>query len=57
MLVQIDTGRACAGIIVEKGLVIEAAPIFSWMVGKSLESIKRWRRIKKLDIIRESTKV
>lgn len=49
LLLQIDTGYACAGIVVEDGVCTEAAPIFAWMVGKSLEEIKRWRKIQNIE--------
>lgn len=45
-LIQIDTGYACAGIIVRDGRVVEAAPIFRWMLGKKWFDVVNWRNIK-----------
>jgi len=40
---QISVGTACAGIEVDgKGVVVNAAPIFRWMVGKRFLEIRRW---------------
>ena len=38
----VDTGYACAGILVgdDTDVVLDAAPIFRWMIGKKLEDIK-----------------
>lgn len=53
LLIQIDTGYACAGVIInEQGIVIDAAPIFSWMKGKSIHEVKQWKRITRIEIIR-----
>ena len=53
LLIRIDTGYACAGIIVnEFGVVIKTAPIFSWMKGKKWESIKSWDKIKEFQTIK-----
>ena len=51
---QIDTGYACAGIIIDKhGIVYDAAPIFLWMIGKSMCEIKQWKHIRKIMVINE----
>lgn len=50
-LIQIDTGYACAGIIVKNGIVQHAAPIFKWMVGKEWWKVKQWRRIKSMALV------
>jgi hypothetical protein len=36
--------NACFGIISYEGIIIHAAPIARWMVGKRLEAIKPWLR-------------
>lgn len=41
-LYQIDISYACAGIIVEDDVIIDAAPIFNWMKKKHLNEIKKW---------------
>jgi len=46
MLFQLDTGYACAGIVVEDNVCTEAAPIFRWMIGKQLEEIMAWKKLK-----------
>jgi hypothetical protein len=46
MWYQVDTGYACAGIEVGPGwVVVSAAPIFRWMVGKRLQDIARWKKL------------
>ena len=46
-LIQIDTGYACAGIFVSSNeIVLDTAPVFKWMIGKKLEDIKKWKKIK-----------
>ena len=48
-LYTVCTDYACAGIEVdEKGIVIDAAPIFSWMIGKTFIEVKKWQKIKKI---------
>ena len=49
----IDTGYACAGISVKNGKVVETSPIFHWMLGKSLDTIMRWKRIKNIKKLEE----
>lgn len=45
---QIDIGYACAGIIADSDrIVVSAAPIFKWMIGKSVSEIERWVKSKK----------
>ena len=39
---QIDLSYACAGIILSHGVVVEAAPIFKWMVGKCESTVREW---------------
>jgi hypothetical protein len=41
-LFQIAINKARFGIISKHGIVIDAAPIGSWMVGKRLTDIKPW---------------
>ena len=40
---RVTTAYACGGIIVELGVVVETAPIFRWMFGKTLEEVRRWK--------------
>jgi hypothetical protein len=47
-LYSVDTGYACGGIVVEDGVVKEAAPIFKWMIGKTFGEVKAWKKIKTL---------
>ncbi len=42
MLYQITLSYACFGIVVEDGIVVEAAPIGGWMVGKRISYITAW---------------
>ena len=46
---RIDTGYACAGILTDDDVVYYAAPIFRWMTGKSIEEVKRWKKIKSIE--------
>jgi len=58
-LIFIDTGYACAGIVItdnETRKVIKAAPIYRWMVGKTYEEVMRWRKIKKFVEIKEQNR-
>lgn len=45
-LYQIDVGYACGGVVVDSttspAIVVEAAPIFKWMVGKTWVKAKEW---------------
>lgn len=41
-LYQVDTGYYCAGIVVRDGVVVEAAPVLRWALGKSLDVVSRW---------------
>lgn len=47
-LYMINLPYACFGIVLnENDIVVETAPIASWMKHKSFEEIKRWIRTKK----------
>jgi hypothetical protein len=49
-LYWIDTGFACGGVIVNNyGVVIETAPIFSWMLKKKWEQVSIWNKIRKIE--------
>lgn len=39
---QVDIRYACFGIVSEDGVVIEAAPIGRWMIGKDIAFVRRW---------------
>ena len=41
-LYQIDTRYACAGIEVKDGVVVKAAPVFQWMLGKTWVEVEDW---------------
>lgn len=47
-LYQIDAGYACGGVVVCRNTVIAAAPIFKWMVGKSWDRVKSWKKIQQI---------
>lgn len=53
ILYQIDTGYACAGIVTENKIVIEAAPIFKWMISKHTSEIEQWNKIKSVTKVNE----
>jgi len=57
VLYQIDVLYACGGILVKKNkkgclVVVEAAPIFRWMLRKSLVEIKSWIKRKRGSIVK-----
>lgn len=41
MLVQITAPHFCAGLVVERDKVVEAAPILGWTMGQPYSYIKR----------------
>jgi len=54
MLLQVDTGYACAGVVVNgDDIVVDAAPIFRWMKGKAWSSVKHWRKIRSVTRVPE----
>ena len=42
MLVQIDAPHFCAGLVVENGVVVDAAPILFWAVGKQEDVVRKY---------------
>jgi len=42
VLYQVTLPYACFGIVVEDGMVVTAAPIGKWMVGKRISIISVW---------------
>jgi len=47
-LYLVDTGFACGGVVVRDNIVVEAAPIFKWMLGKNWSEASTWKRIKSI---------
>ena len=41
-LYRVTTRRLCAGLLVEDGRVVLAAPILRWAVGKPLATVWAW---------------
>jgi hypothetical protein len=41
-LYRVDLPYACFGIVGVNSIVMEAAPIAGWMVGKHLDDMKSW---------------
>jgi len=39
---RVQMRRACFGILVEHGTVVEAAPICGWATGQPWTKVKRW---------------
>lgn len=39
---RITLGRACFGVLVQDGVVVEAAPICGWATGQPWAKVKRW---------------
>lgn len=47
LLISIDTGYACGGIIINgKGKVIQTCPIYKWMLDKPIKQVLKWHKIK-----------
>ena len=45
----VDTGYACAVILVgDNDIILDTAPIFKWMIGKKLEDVKKYKKIKSI---------
>lgn len=34
------------------GVITEAAPIFKWMVGKTVQEVKSWHKIENIKVVR-----
>ena len=51
LLFRIKLPYATAGIVVDHDIVIEAAPIFGWMLGKPIQEIEKWVGKKKGTLI------
>jgi len=49
---RIDITYACFGIDVENDIVVDAAPIGKWMIGKNISFITNWVK-KKNGVIHE----
>lgn len=47
MWYQIDVGYACGGIEEREGIIVDAPPIFKWMIGKELSFVMKWIRKKR----------
>lgn len=47
ILYQVTLPYACAGIIVRNKRVVEAAPIFGWMRGRTVSEVSSWVRGKR----------
>ena len=45
-LYWIDTGWACGGVIVNKNIIVETAPIFSKFMGQSINKLLNWKQVK-----------
>jgi hypothetical protein len=48
-LFQIELGYAYAGVVCNKeGIIITAAPILRWSIGKHFRDFKEWKNIKSI---------
>lgn len=47
-LYLVSTSYSSAGVVVKDGEVVDAAPIYRWMVGKRWEDVLTWNRIEKV---------
>jgi hypothetical protein len=50
-LIQVDTGYACFCLVVRDGVVVEAAPIAKWVMGKSVEYVVSYFRRKGASVV------
>jgi hypothetical protein len=55
-LYQINLSYACGGIFVTDGHVVEAPPIFRWMVGKLFRDVEAWVVKRRGQITKENAK-
>lgn len=55
MTYQVRLSYATFGIIVNKGIVVKAAPIGRWMVGKPIEDVRKWVAGKRGSMLTAST--
>ena len=53
----IDIKYACFGIIENNGIIVKAAPICKWMIGKTLSYIKNWVNFKRGKTIKLNEKI
>jgi hypothetical protein len=44
MLWRIEAGHFVAGLVARRGVVVQAAPILGWSVGRSWREVKVWMR-------------
>ena len=56
-LYQLEAYDACAGIVVRDGVVVEAAPFFIWMVGKTFQEASQWHSITKIVLLSATAKL
>ena len=42
LLFQIKLPYATAGIVTDRGIVVCTAPIFKWMMGKTIQEVEEW---------------
>lgn len=43
---RVTLAYVCCGVSVRDGLIVDAAPILKWAVGKSLQYFRNWVRLK-----------
>jgi hypothetical protein len=41
-LYQVTLRGVCAGVVVEFGVVVEAAPVFQWAINRNAGLFRRW---------------
>jgi len=55
MIYQLDTGYGCGAVIVRAGKIVDTAPIFKWMRGKTMETainyLKRKSQVKSFTLV------
>ena len=42
----IETEFACGGVVVENGLIVNAAPIFKRFINQHINALRQWQAIK-----------
>lgn len=55
VLYQVDIGYACFGVEVKHKIVIDAAPIGRWMIGKTWKDVRLWIENKDGNIVKCTT--
>jgi hypothetical protein len=56
-LYRIDVPYFCCGVVVDRGIVVEAAPIIGWAIGKPESALRNFVKRKggKMEVVKEAS--